>query len=128
MKATEQLRSLPPAEAGENLLSSFESIVCTRREPGPFGGENVRSNRLACRLKPMHCRLGSPMADDEQAYLRRCREQNVCPACQAPIVTKLGTGQAKDGVFCSLDCYTRWHEATLVRRHKERTKKEPPNG
>jgi hypothetical protein len=64
------------------------------------------------------------MADDEQAYLRQCREQGLCPTCQRPLTNRVGSGQFKDGVFCSLDCSARWHAAALVKRHQERTKKD----
>lgn len=63
------------------------------------------------------------MAENEEDYLRQCLEQNICPACQRPITKKVGSGQLKDGVFCSLDCYGKWHQALLMRRHQDRVKK-----
>jgi hypothetical protein len=63
------------------------------------------------------------MAEDEADYLRQCVEQNNCPVCQQPIAKKLGTGRIQDGLFCSLDCYGKWNEKSLVRRHIERVKK-----
>jgi len=67
------------------------------------------------------------MAESEEEYLRQCREKSVCPECQRPLYEKVGGGQFKDGVFCSLDCYAKWHEALLVRRHQERLQKSKPN-
>lgn len=63
------------------------------------------------------------MAEHEEEYLRQCLAQGVCPVCQHPIVKKFGSGQTKDGVFCSLDCYGEWHKAMLTRRHQDRVKK-----
>jgi hypothetical protein len=64
------------------------------------------------------------MAENEEVYLRQCLEQNTCPACQQPITEKFGSGQVKDGVFCSLDCYAKWHQAMLKQRHEDRVKKD----
>lgn len=64
------------------------------------------------------------MAENEETYLRQCLEQNICPVCKSPIKEKFGSGQFKDGVFCSLDCYAKWNEALLLRRHHARLKKE----
>ena len=47
------------------------------------------------------------MAENEEGYLRQCLEQNICPVCQKPITQKVGSGQLKDGAFCSLDCYAK---------------------
>lgn len=62
------------------------------------------------------------MADHEERYLQKCLADNVCPACLKPVVKKLGSGNQKDGVFCSLDCYANWHAETLRRRHQDRLK------
>ncbi len=63
------------------------------------------------------------MAENEEEYLHRCLEQNICPVCQQTIVKRFGSGQIKDGVFCSLDCYAKWHDALLKRRHQDRAQK-----
>jgi len=63
------------------------------------------------------------MIENEEDYLRRCLEKNICPTCQQLISDKFGSGKTKDGVFCSLDCYTKWNEALLIRRHQDRVKK-----
>lgn len=63
------------------------------------------------------------MAENEEGYLRQCLEQNICPVCQKPITQKVGSGQLKDGAFCSLDCYAKWSEALLIRRHQVRIQK-----
>jgi len=68
------------------------------------------------------------MADDEKDYLRKCLNDEICPKCQKPLVDRIGSGQFKDGVFCSLSCYGEWHEAALKRRHQERMRKENPDG
>ena len=67
------------------------------------------------------------MAENEDLYLRQCLEQNICPVCQQPIAQKMGTGQLKEGVFCSLDCYAKWNETSLIRRHQDRVKKANPD-
>ena len=63
------------------------------------------------------------MAADEEDYLRQCLERNVCPVCQKPITRKFGSGQLKDGVFCSLECHGKWHEVALLRRHNDRVQR-----
>jgi hypothetical protein len=63
------------------------------------------------------------MAENEEVYLRQCLEQNICPVCPQPITEKFGSGQIKDGVFCSLDCYGKWNQGLLIRRHQDRLKK-----
>ena len=63
------------------------------------------------------------MAVNEEDYLRLCLEQNICPVCQKSITKKFGSGQFKDGVFCSLDCYGEWSKALLIRRHQDRVQK-----
>ena len=67
------------------------------------------------------------MAENEEIYLRQCMEQNICPVCQHPIVKRVGSGQLKDGAFCSLDCFTKWNETLLIRRHNERIQKKKLN-
>jgi hypothetical protein len=39
-------------------------------------------------------------------------ENNKCPACKKDIdeVNGVGTGQFKEGIFCSLDCYIAFYE------------------
>lgn len=64
------------------------------------------------------------MAENEEEYLRQCLEQAICPACRQPVTEKFGSGQLKDGVFCSLGCYGEWHKALLKRRHQDRVQKE----
>lgn len=71
--------------------------------------------------------LDIPMAEKEEAYLRECRDRGLCPACQQPIKSKLGSGQFGEGVFCSLGCYGDWHEGVLRRRHAGRLGKEDSN-
>lgn len=66
-----------------------------------------------------------PVAAEEQGYLRDSLEKNICPACKKPPNGKIGSGRRKDGLFCSLDCYARWHEGGLLKRHRERLRKGP---
>lgn len=63
------------------------------------------------------------MANKEEGYLRQCLEQNICPVCQQLITKKIGSGQLKDGAFCSLNCFTEWNKALLIRRHLDRVQK-----
>ena len=67
------------------------------------------------------------MAEHEADYLRECLEQNICPTCKKAIEKKFGSGQVKDGVFCSLDCYGKWHSGQLLRRHESRKMKGDPD-
>ncbi len=68
------------------------------------------------------------MSENEKDYLEQCLAKNMCPTCQKPMTTKVGTGQFKDGVFCSLDCQAKWHENAMIKRHLERLKKEQSDG
>ena len=63
------------------------------------------------------------MAEIEEEYLRQCLEQNICPVCQLSITKKFGTGQFKEGVFCSLGSHAEWNKVLLVRRHQDKTQK-----
>ncbi|MHB1246309.1 MAG: hypothetical protein ACYCZH_07695 [Sulfuriferula sp.] len=67
------------------------------------------------------------MAENEEDYLRQCFERNVCPVCQQLITKKFGSGQFKDGVFCSLDCYAEWNKALLIRQHQDKVQKSKPD-
>lgn len=67
------------------------------------------------------------MAENEEDYLHRCFEQRICPACQKPVAKEHGSGQIKDGVFCSLSCYGDWNKEELVRRHHDRMRKGVPD-
>ena len=67
------------------------------------------------------------MAENEEDYLRQYLEQNICPVCQQLITKKFGSGEFKNGGFCSLDCYGKWNEALLIRRHQERMQKRKSN-
>jgi len=63
------------------------------------------------------------MAESEEDYLRLCLDRNICPVCQQAITQKFGSGQFKDGVFCSLNCYTEWSKGLLIRRHQDKAQK-----
>ena len=63
------------------------------------------------------------MAENEDDYLRQCLEENICPVCHQAIIKKFGSGQFKDGVFSSLNCYTEWNKALLIRQHQDKIKK-----
>lgn len=67
------------------------------------------------------------MAENVENYLRQCLERNICPVCQQPIIKKFGSGQFKDGVFCSLNCHAEWNKALLIRRHQDRVQKSKSN-
>jgi len=65
-----------------------------------------------------------PMAGNEEVYLRQCLERNICPVCQQTITKKFGSSQFKDGVSCSLNCYTEWSKTLLIRRHQDKLQKD----
>jgi len=50
--------------------------------------------------------------------MRQLWAMNLCPHCgrYIPEGTRVGTGQRENGGFCSLDCFTRFHAATLLER------------
>lgn len=56
--------------------------------------------------------------EDEKSYLGSCLEKNICPTCQQPIIEKFGSGQKRDGVFCSLDCVAKWRGTALARKNQ----------
>lgn len=62
------------------------------------------------------------MAIEEKAHLSKCLARNVCPTCLGALVTRVGSGSLKDGVFCSTACYGNWHAEALRRRHQDRLK------
>lgn len=47
---------------------------------------------------------------------------NTCPRCENPLPEKaaIGTGDPKDGRFCSLDCVAVFHGDTFVERRRRR--------
>jgi len=59
------------------------------------------------------------VAEHEENYLAQCLQAGICPACTKATVTKYGTGRFEDGVFCSFDCYTKWHAGALIRKHQD---------
>lgn len=65
------------------------------------------------------------MAESEAAYLLRLWNENICPYCGKPIPEgkRVGSGRKADGGFCSLDCYTRYHELNLAEKARRR---QPP--
>lgn len=63
------------------------------------------------------------MAEHEEDYLGQCLKKNICPTCQQTIAEKFGSGKTKDGVFCSLDCFTEWNKELLIRQHQDRVQK-----
>lgn len=58
------------------------------------------------------------MAISEAAYLQTMWERNECPYCRRAIPEgkRVGTGQKKDGGFCSLDCYARYNAMKLAEK------------
>jgi hypothetical protein len=66
------------------------------------------------------------MAESEQAYLRACWENNICPYCHSaiPAGTRVGTGDRQKGGFCKLDCYASYYAMELQARleHLQRGK------
>lgn len=58
------------------------------------------------------------MAESEENYLRTCLDRSICPFCkrEVPPGQRVGSGARCDGVFCSLDCYARYHALTIRER------------
>jgi len=64
------------------------------------------------------------MAETEEAFLRQCETQGICPACRGALTSRVGSGARSKGVFCSLKCFGDWHAGDLWRRHLERLKEQ----
>lgn len=48
---------------------------------------------------------------DKRERVRLAREEEVCPQCGRSLdASRVGTGAFADGVFCSLECLTTFHE------------------
>jgi hypothetical protein len=62
------------------------------------------------------------MARSETAYLLELWDKNICPFCKESFDPKkrVGTGQKKNGGFCSLTCYARYYELDLRERARRR--------
>ena len=62
------------------------------------------------------------MAELDEKYLRESFDKKICPTCGGSIPEKggYGSGALKDGRFCSLDCYAKYHREAIAKRHKER--------
>ena len=45
--------------------------------------------------------------------LRACAEQKLCPSCgqEYDVGRGYGSGRLDDGLFCSLDCFAKFHYA-----------------
>jgi hypothetical protein len=62
--------------------------------------------------------MAKQIYDREDEYLLALWDENVCPYCgkEIPEGTRVGSGRKRDGGFCSLDCYARYHELALKDR------------
>jgi hypothetical protein len=61
------------------------------------------------------------MADTDENYILDAWEKRICPTCGAIIADEraYGSGRIKDGRFCSLACYGKYHEAAIAKRANE---------
>jgi hypothetical protein len=65
------------------------------------------------------------MAINERKYLEKCLEAGICPYCKGALSRgRCGTGRTKEGVFCSLDCFARYHALTLKQKQQRLLKKD----
>lgn len=71
---------------------------------------------------------GIGMSEQQATYLAECLKKAICPACQKHLVERHGSGQFKDGVFCSLDCEAKWRGEEIRQRHLTRSKQERKSG
>jgi hypothetical protein len=62
------------------------------------------------------------MAETEQAYLRRCYEEGICPLCGKSVEAgdPVGSGKIDEGRFCSLGCYAKYKQRELIEHHRQR--------
>ena len=58
------------------------------------------------------------MAEREERYLRHGLEKGICPSCGGSSIkgTRVGTGQFKDGVFCSLGCQAEYYKLEYAQK------------
>jgi hypothetical protein len=58
------------------------------------------------------------MAQSESSYLLELWDKNTCPYCKKSFdpEKRVGTGQKKQGGFCSLSCCARYYELDLLER------------
>lgn len=61
------------------------------------------------------------MARSEEDYLRELWDKNICPNCgkDIPEGKRIGSGKRAEGGFCTLDCYTNYHQVALIERAKK---------
>ena len=60
------------------------------------------------------------MDKSEEEYLLELWERNICPQCgsEIPGGKKFGTGKKREGGFCSLECYTLYHQTEIIKRQQ----------
>jgi len=58
------------------------------------------------------------MAISESSYLKDLWERSLCPYCHTriPESARVGSGRISDGGFCSLECFSRYHELDLIKK------------
>ena len=94
---------------------------------GQFRELNVGLNLLAQGCLPLlpYPGVGAMrMSENHAEYLAECLRKEICPTCHGPLVKKHGTGQFKDGVFCSLTCEATWRGEEVRRRHLAKLKQD----
>jgi hypothetical protein len=59
-------------------------------------------------------------SSEEESYLIRLWEKNICPYCgrDIPEGKRVGSGQKSQGGFCSLNCYAEYYKLELAERAK----------
>src|ERR1700722_2160479 len=66
------------------------------------------------------------MSEQQATYLAQCLKNEICPTCHGPLVERHGSGQFKDGVFCSFDCDVKWRSEEIRQRHIAESKQRRP--
>ncbi|MDZ7827910.1 MAG: hypothetical protein U5K33_00010 [Halofilum sp. (in: g-proteobacteria)] len=71
-------------------------------------------------LNSITARATRKMAESDTERLVRLYKEGICPYCarNIPKDEGVGSGKTSDGRFCSLECYTRYHEHELIERHQ----------
>jgi hypothetical protein len=73
-----------------------------------------------------------PLDPITRLQLRASIDAGVCPSCGANLDEgrhRTGSGDLDEGIFCSLDCFARFHGPRILRRHqRHRLPPDPSEG
>jgi uncharacterized protein (UPF0212 family) len=60
-----------------------------------------------------------PLDEVTRMQLRAAADSHICPSCGTEIDASqaTGSGALDDGLFCSLTCFSRFHEKRIAERH-----------